>query len=328
MTKLPIPLAIEDFTAAWLTDALRAGGTLEGEAVTAVEAASLGKWGGFLGSLQRLSVTYDRPRADAPETIIAKFPALTEMNREIARQYQVYVREARFFRKIAGAVTAMPTPRAYYADHDPETNDGVVLLEDLATKLRIGDQMASPSQAEAEQLMTQSADLHATWWAQTESDAMDWVPKFDGPIWGMELESMRGFWPVYQQDFGHLLTPALRTIIERIWEGLPWLLEQLAAAPVTLVHGDYRLDNMFFPAVEGDPVMVIDWQLMSRGRGPYDIAYFTSQSLDVEQRRGTERELLRRYHERLVARGVRDYSSTTASRTTAWPRSGAWSTRS
>ena len=54
--------------------------------------------------------------------------------------------------------------------------------------------------------------------------------------------------------------------------------------------------------------MIIDWQLMSRGRGPYDVAYFMSQSIGVEQRRETERALVKRYHDGLLAGGVRDYS--------------------
>ncbi len=308
MPKLPIPMAVEDFTAAWLTDALRAGGTLTDEHVTAVEASSLGEGFGFLGSLARLTLTYDRAAAGAPATIVAKFPALVEMNRDLARQYQVYQREARFFNEIKGSITAMPTPRAYYVDIEPETGDAVILLENLEGTRRVGDQLGSASPKEAGQLMTQIADLHATWWGRAGEEALAWVPAFDGPVWAMTAQTLPSLWPTYQQECGHLLMPGMASIIERTWEGLPWLGRQLSRPPMTLVHGDYRLDNMFFPMTEGDPITIIDWQLMSRGRGSYDVAYFMSQSLDVEQRRETERALLRRYHDGLLAGGVRNYS--------------------
>ena len=58
---------------------------------------------------------------------------------------------------------------------------------------------------------------------------------------------------------------------------IPKLLDRLAAPPVTISHGDYRLDNLFFATPEGgDPLAVVDWQVMSLGRGLFDLAYFMS----------------------------------------------------
>ena len=308
MTKLPIPLAAEEFTPDWVTEALRSSGTLGDERVTAVEASPVGEGAGFLGALARLTLTYDRPRAGAPATVVAKYPALIEVNRGLAVQYQVYQREARFFNEIKSTITAVPTPEAFYADVEEETGNGVILLEDLDGKLRVGDQLAGASLREAEQLMTQIADLHAIWWGRADEETISWVPAFDGPVWAMTAQTLPSLWPTYQQDSGHLLLPGMADIIERTWEGLPWLGQQLSQRPMTLVHGDYRLDNMFFPDAEGDPIMIIDWQLMSRGRGPYDVAYFMSQSISVELRREAERALVQRYHNGLLAGGVRDYS--------------------
>ena len=308
MSDLPIPLTAEDFTPDWLTAALRSNGTIEDERVAAVEANPMGEAFGFLGSLVRLSVTYDRPRAGAPATLIAKFAAGAEMNRAFARQYGIYVTEARFFQDLQPSLAAMPTVRAFYTAYDSAAGDGVTILEDLEGKLRIGDQMASPPHAEALKIVEQSAGLHATWWGKADTDELGWIPKTDGPVWAMAPATLQGFWPVYQQNFGHLLTPDLIAAVERTWANMDWVFKRFATPPITVIHGDYRLDNMFFPEREGDPITVIDFQLMARGRGPYDIAYFASQSLDVEQRRATERELVGRYHDTLVAAGVRDYS--------------------
>ncbi|MCY3648006.1 MAG: phosphotransferase [Chloroflexi bacterium] len=308
MSDLPIPLSAGDFTPDWLTAALRSNGTIEDERVVSVEAIPMGEEFGFLGSLLRLSLTYDQPREGAPATLIAKFAAGAEMNRAFARQYGIYVTEARFFQDLQPSLTAMPTVQAVYTAYDSAAGDGVTILEDLQGKLRIGDQMVSPPHAEALKIVEQSAGLHATWWGKADADDLAWIPKTDGPVWAMAPATLQGFWPVYQQNFGHMLTPDLISAVERTWAQMDWVFKRFATPPITVIHGDYRLDNMFFPDREGDPITVIDFQLMARGRGPYDIAYFASQSLDVEQRRATERELVRHYHDTLVAAGVRDYS--------------------
>ena len=308
MSDLPIPLTVDDFTPDWLTAALRSSGTLGDERVVAVEAATMGEDFGFLGSLTRLALTYDRPRAGAPATLIAKFAAQAEFNRDFARQYGIYVTEARFFQDLQPTLTAMPTVRAFYTAYDTAAGDGVTILEDLEGKLRIGDQMASLSQAEAEQVVGQLAGFHATWWDKAETDELAWIPKPDGPVWQMAPATLQGFWAAYQENFGHVLTPELTATIENIWANMDWVFKRFAAPPATVLHGDYRLDNMFFPEREGDPITVIDFQLMARARGPYDLAYFTSQSLGIEQRRTTEQDLLRRYHDTLLEAGVRDYS--------------------
>ena len=232
--------------------------------------------------------------------MVAKFPAHVEMNRALALQYQVYEREARFFNEIKSTITAMPTPQAHYVDIKADTGNGVILLEDLDGRLRVGDQLAGASLKEAEQLMTQIADLHALVGQGGRGDHRLGA--------GLRRSGVGDDGPDPAQPLAHLPTglgtpPAtgMAEIIERTWEGLLWLGQQLSRGPMTLVHGDYRLDNMFFPAKEGDPITIIDWQLMSRGRGPYDVAYFMSQSIDVELRREAEQALVRRYHDGLLA---------------------------
>ncbi len=78
---------------------------------------------------------------------------------------------------------------------------------------------------------------------------------------------------------------------------------------MTMVHGDYRLDNMFF-GEDGAPyqLAVIDWQSPNRGWGAYDLAYFLSGNMPAERRRACERDVLAAYHDALTEAGVRGYS--------------------
>lgn len=76
--------------------------------------------------------------------------------------------------------------------------------------------------------------------------------------------------------------------------------------PFTLLHGDYRLDNMFFGGSD-DLMTVIDWGVRM-GKGSEDLGYFLLLSLTPEQFRQQWRELTGLYYRTLVKYGVRDYS--------------------
>jgi aminoglycoside phosphotransferase (APT) family kinase protein len=79
------------------------------------------------------------------------------------------------------------------------------------------------------------------------------------------------------------------------------------AAPRTILHGDFRLDNLFF-AADGSLASIIDWQTVNRGPGALDVAYFIAGSLPPETPEAVIDDLLRSYHDTLVAAGVADYS--------------------
>lgn len=83
------------------------------------------------------------------------------------------------------------------------------------------------------------------------------------------------------------------------------LMERLSEPPVTLLHGDHRLDNLFFG---DDDVAMLDWQITGAGRGPYDLAYFLSQSLIPTERKQAEHDLVLAYHQALIDGGVTGYS--------------------
>jgi thiamine kinase-like enzyme len=78
-------------------------------------------------------------------------------------------------------------------------------------------------------------------------------------------------------------------------------------APQTLIHGDFRFDNIFFEDGSQDPIVMIDWQLVGRGAAAYDVAYLLGGALPAEAERLTVERLLREYHAALVEHGVKDY---------------------
>ena len=54
----------------------------------------------------------------------------------------------------------------------------------------------------------------------------------------------------------------------------------MSTGPVSIIHGDFRLDNLFF-STTGE-ITAIDWQFTSKARGIYDVAYFLTLSMAEE----------------------------------------------
>jgi aminoglycoside phosphotransferase (APT) family kinase protein len=58
------------------------------------------------------------------------------------------------------------------------------------------------------------------------------------------------------------------------------VLAQLRSGPPTLVHNDFRLDNIIFRP-DGTPV-ILDWQVPAIGRGTHDLAFLLAGSMDYD----------------------------------------------
>jgi aminoglycoside phosphotransferase (APT) family kinase protein len=72
----------------------------------------------------------------------------------------------------------------------------------------------------------------------------------------------------------------------------------------SVVHADYRIDNLlFFPDPTRRPV-VVDWGGIAVGPPVADISYLLGASLPAEDRRAAEQQLVRGYHAGLLERGV------------------------
>jgi len=217
-----------------------------------------------------------------------------------------YQREVRFYQRLADR-TSLPTPHCYYADVEPETGLHVLLLEDLAPA-RSGSAVAGCSHERAELAVCEIAHFHAAWWEKPELDEMDWLIDIEPDPTAL-CAAHDGWWPDFLEQTDHILPGPVREIGERLGPHRARIATHLTRTPPrTLVHWDYKLDNLVFGTPEDDvPFAVIDWQLMRRGRGVWDVAYFLMGSLDPEDRQTLEMDLLETYHRILIDDGVRGY---------------------
>jgi aminoglycoside/choline kinase family phosphotransferase len=301
-----IPKASSEITAEWLTSALRAGGKVGDVTVERVELEALAAGVGYMGEVVRLRLT--TTGGDAPATMIAKVPTQDPTLRAMMKPTRVYEREARFFDEIAAGLP-ISVPTCYRAAYDLDADDYLILMEDLGS-VPTGDQAVGVSVDAAEQVLRTLARYHAHFWGNRNGLAtFDFVPDTNGALnkfgEGIYAASLPGF----MAGWGHLLVPEMEDPAARFGPNVPQLLDRFFAMPSTLVHGDFRADNLFFGTdADGQTdITVIDFQAISRGGGANDVGYFMSQNLSIDDRRAHEHELLDAYHATLEANGVTGY---------------------
>lgn len=304
---MDLPATIDELTPDWLTGALRAGGHIApGTAVRGVRSERLGEGVGFIGVVCRLSLTYEG--GSGPATVIAKLPSPEEGARAIGNLYGLYEREVRFYEDV-GSATGLTAPQCYFSAWHAGEERSLLLLEDLAPYGRVGDQLAGCTGEEAALALSELAKLHAAWWNSPRLDEIPWLTRGTDLVRSSMTEAYGDARGPFLAQFGHRLDPRVRACVPDLHERVLVMLDDIdSQAAVTIVHGDYRLDNMFFGR-NGGPyeLAVFDWQSPNRGWGAYDLAYFISGTMAPAERRASERDALRRYHEQLQAGGVRDY---------------------
>lgn len=296
-----------ELSAEWLTAALRDAGVLGTGAVCGFEAEPLGEGVGVLGQLVRLRLDYDGDAAEAPHTLIAKFPATAAENRFVGHSMGHYAGELDFYERVASAVT-LRVPRAYYTALDRQAGRFTLLIEDMAPA-ESGDQVLGSTREQITIAMEALSGHHANWWGRVDTPDFAWMRSFDSPeLAGTVQAAYQMSWEPCVANFGDDFTASSQAAGKRLGEQIPQVMAKLAQAPRTLVHGDFRLDNLVFGEIAGGaPVAVLDWQISNRGRGPYDVGYHMSQSVEPALRGEMEEGVMREYHRRLVDAGVQGY---------------------
>ena len=314
-TAIPVASTPDAITADWLTRVLRqVGHDIE---VASVTSQPIGT--GQSAHSERFAVTYSQWDERAPRTFVAKFPHPDPTSRATGHVHGSYAREVGFYRHIAPTVNVR-TPRCWYTDIDPSNSDFELLLEDLAPA-RQGDQMQGCDLQTARRAVLEIAGLHAPRWgdaALLQHSFLSGVNAGVSDSTAVAVALYEHFWQGFLQRYRERLAPA----VLRAGEGLlahygAWARTYPGARCPT--HGDYRLDNVLIdPDDAHGRIGVVDWQTAGVGCGTSDVAYFLGAGLLPAQRRANERDLLREYHDALLAGGVRDYSMDDAWRDYVW----------
>jgi hypothetical protein len=301
-TADPIPSA-ESITAAWLTDVLRRAGH-PAVRVRSFGATQIGT--GQIGKCVRFALDVDGDPT-APRSVVGKFPSDDPVSRATGVMLKNYVKEVSFYRQMQSRVS-ISTPRCYYARIDGDGPRFALLLADLAPA-RQGDQLRGCTVNVARAAVLELVGLHAPSWCDASLRGIDWLGEPDAA----GAENLRALYrahlPGFLDRYGAELAADERAIIAAVGDsngepfgGLP--------TPFSLVHIDYRLDNLLIDEATPPRVAVVDWQSITLGRPLGDVAYFLGAGMLPEARRRCERDIVQAYHAALRARGIVDY---------AWP---------
>lgn len=277
------PMTTTDIDAAWLSDVL-------GRSVTVSSLQVIGAGQGFMGQLARVML------GDG-SSVVVKMPTTDPGGLMIGQMMRVWEREFRFYTEIAPAMQGVSIPRCLYASENP----WILILEDLAPA-EPGDQVVGPTLERARQVIDTAAALHGSWFDHPKLSELTWMPDLSDPM----NESIGTLfpigWPTFLERYGNELPERVLRWCEEFAPRVVEWIGSYAHWPNTLVHGDFRLDNMFF-TLEGR-VVLIDWQLAMRAPSTTDLVYFLGTNLPIDMRRAHQHELLDRYCRGLRAHGV------------------------
>ena len=303
---MTVPRELKDITPGWLTRVLDGGGESSGAPVTGFSAEAIVEGKGYMSQLYRLRLNYAGEAPRRPDSVVVKLPSADPLLQRVFSRLEQNRREVSFYRELSDGVL-IRTPRCYYGYTDPATGNSILVLEDL-NHARQGDSVAGCSRDEARQCMRQLAEFQAQWWDSPLLDRLTWMPLRSAEVDSYQ-EMYADAWASLLQKAGDAMPRRLRLLGDRLAAEIHEIKGKLSRPPVTIVHGDYRLDNCFFTA-SGDrqPLVVMDWEFCVRGRGAYDVATFVSEAFPPQERKATETGLLREYLSILEDRGVEGYS--------------------
>ena len=327
MNDIYIPETPQQLEPQWLSDVLSLGGVR----VTSTQQQVLGDGEGFVGDILQLKLQFDA-QTDAPQSVIAKLPKLE--NRAMGELIGAYERENMFYMTMANGLP-VNAPEMYYGEFDrdaasekqeeilrsadklPSFLHGVMnklawwiaarknrryilLLEDISDAQPF-DQLAGASREDYAAILRAVAKLHAHYWGSDDLSNHFWLLPMDIDI-NMRYQMMLRARANYEKLFADVTQQGMGTYLDELQEQGLSIARGLCTGPITLLHGDLRLDNLF--SRDGE-VVFIDWQLVRRGPPAYDVAYLLSCGLHDQE---SADPLLAIYHQALVDAGVADYS--------------------
>jgi hypothetical protein len=307
-----IPVEPEEFEPAWLTEALEQAGVARGATITALE------FDGYVGTGQmsrngRFRLTWSEPEG-RPASAIVKLPSADPPTRAASFDNGAYANEYIFYSQIAPTV-AVRTPDCWVAHFDDESKRCVLVMEDLQHSTQ-GDQFDGCSLDEAALVVEQAVGLHAPRWGDAELVPL-LVRSDPEARLARTVEYYRAALGPCLARLGHNFSADVIGLVERFADEFArWAVG--TDTPRTVVHGDFRPDNFLFGAgPDAPPLAIVDWQTMTLGLGPADLAYFLGGAFPEARRREIERDVLEEYRRRLNAAGV-DYAGADCWRDYRW----------
>jgi hypothetical protein len=228
------------------------------------------------------------------DSVVVKVPSQSESSRGASRVTRCYELETSFYNSLQHKV-GVHAPQCMHVWYDAPDDDFVLVLEDIADAAQ-GDQLQGATIEQASAAINQLVALHASLWNSPELDDITWAGRHTPESAAGTRDLLQGVFNGFAKRFAGSISPEVmqlgETFVDRI-DGYD------AAYPSnqTIIHRDFRLDNLLFSSSDASVVRVVDWQTVAIGPGAHDLGYFIGASFPTDTRRKVEEQLMRQYHE-------------------------------
>jgi hypothetical protein len=282
---LSLPADVSDLSTVWLSDVLD----------TDVVDVKIVDHAVATNQRVRIGLTYATAGA-GPASLFAKLAPLDPAHREMIGASSMGEREAQFYADVAPSVD-LRVPHAYFAG----TDDGggfALLLEDLAASAcSFSDGSWGVTADDAAGALEELARFHGRFSDTAARAAV--APWLDVPR-VRRTDFVAQLLRSVLDEHRDVLTPAYTAAGELYVEHHERLDSLWHSGPQTYIHGDAHIGNVF---LDNSRVGFFDWGLSRVSTPLRDVSYFLTMTVDPEERRRSERELLRLYLDSLRAAG-------------------------
>jgi ecdysteroid kinase len=285
-----LPLAASDLSPEWLSGIL-------GVKVVDVEVLDQA-----FATNQRVRVALAYADGEAgPPSLFVKLPALDPEHRKMIGASGMGEREVQFYADVSPHLE-LRVPRSYLA---ATADDGgfILVLEDLdAAGCTFSDGSWGVTATDAAGALEDLARFHARFEDPAERSAFaPWL----APPRPQSSERIAQLLQRVLEEQREVLTPAYIAAGE-LYVGHHGRINDLwDAGPQTYIHGDPHIGNVF---LDDGRVGFFDWGLSRLSTHLRDVSYFLTMTVDPDERRRSETDLLRLYLDALRAAGGAEIS--------------------
>jgi thiamine kinase-like enzyme len=291
-----IPVRPDQMTLGWLEQSL-------GAPVGALVAMKFGPIGtGQMCDSFRLCLDWENHAG--PATIIAKCPSQDQHSRNVAKMVRNYELEISWYQDLA-EITPINCPQCFHAQISANGVDFALLLDDRAPAKQ-GDQLAGADTAMMSAAIIEMASLHAAHWNSTTLEQFEWL-QFGTANKELVRTLLPALYTGFRERYLDRLGPGILDMGQHLVDHIDGYLDTAPAA-FSVVHGDFRLDNLLFlanPDLGKQSITVVDWQTVGIGSPVADLAYFIGTCIaDPDIRAAVETELFEQYCGLIEGKGV------------------------
>jgi len=237
-----------------------------------------------------------------------------DMRDRLIQYLKSYHTEGVCYRRV-GPLVDVRLPRVYYMHTEPINFEFAYLFEDVS---HLSAFQAEGFRSDAvTALVATMAKLHASFWDQEhhidELDVWDFGGYWTGAkrpvsdlahMWQRSLHNLSPLWRSagLAQEEAQLLTQRLQRL-----EDIHLREKVCALRPRTLIHGDFKITNLFVDprTCRAEDVRVLDWQWVGKAPGATELAHFLCTSLHRSLLRPDALwDVVQRYHVELCSYGI------------------------